>query len=361
MTRKIHQLVAGFREYDAISDSALIIQGVIRGRKYESDIFCPKSSIGVRSQSLARDFKELERDISSDDIVILHLSIGGEVNALFKRLKCRKVIIYHNITPSSFFKFVSSETAAVLEKGRKDMALLADAADINLADSSYNANELTEAGFKNARVFSLPINFSKYECGKVDPVALDKLAGNFYNILFVGRVAPNKKIENLMTVMAYLKKIVPNVRFIFAGSYSGLEAYYGLLLAYGQSLNLENFLMPGSVSQDALNTYYKNADAFLCMSEHEGFCVPLVEAMFYQIPVLSVASSAIPETLGGAGILFDDKKPNYPIIAETLAEVLRNDRLRAAIIAGQNRRIQEMQTRNVTDELFTHLASLISE
>ncbi len=358
MPRRIDQLVAGFREFDAISNSALLLRDTIRSWGVESNIYCKGSNISVTQHHQARDLKELERSLSTDDIVILHLSIGGEINALFKRLKCKKVIIYHNITPSHFFKLVSSETAAVLDKGRKEMESLAGVAEINLADSGYNAAELKEAGFKDPRVLSLPVDYSSYSGGRIDPVAQSHLTDGLFNILFVGRMAPNKKLEDILTVMAYLSKIEPNVRFVHAGAYQGVESYYGLLLAHAKALNIQNFFFMGAVSQDTLHTCYSHSHAFLCMSEHEGFCVPLVEAMHYRLPILALDSSAVPETLGGSGVLFNSP-PNYPLIAETIAEVLHNQPLRESILAKQDKRLDELRNRDLSNELKTLLAPLM--
>ena len=141
-------------------------------------------------------------------------------------------------------------------------------------------------------------------------------------MLFVGRVAPNKKLEDILKVMFYLTKIEPRTRFIHVGSEAGTEMYFSMLNAQVNALGLTKThvkFMCG-VPQKILNTCYATADAFLCMSEHEGFCAPLVEAMLYRIPVFARAAAAVPQTLGDAGVLFESP-PDFPIIAETIAEM----------------------------------------
>lgn len=354
----IHQLVAGFRFGDAISNAAIQMRKVFRGWGCRSDILSRWSSIASELRDDGRDLAEAASELGPDDIAVLHLSIGNPVNLAFRDLRCRKAIVYHNITPSKYFRHLNPATAADLDEGRRQLEMLAGAAELNLADSAYNAAELTAAGYRDAKVLPLPIDVDSFLRGGTDPHTRRLLGGGVYNVLFVGRWAPNKKIEDLLTVMYYLTKIEPNVRFVHVGAEAGAEAYYALVRAHGKALGLTNAMALKGVSQDALNTCYASAHAFLCLSEHEGFCAPLVEAMLHQVPVLSLASSAIPETLGGAGVLFEPP-PDFPLIAETVAEVLHNDALRTQIIARQNKRIETLRTRDLDAEMRTLFSPLL--
>ena len=354
----IHQLVAGFRFGDAISNAAIQMRKVFRGWGCRSDILSRRCAIASEYRDEGRDLKEAAAELGPDDIAVLHLSIGNPVNLAFRDLRCRKAIVYHNITPSKYFRLLSPSTAKDLDEGRRHLEMLAGVADLNLADSAYNAAELTAAGYRDAKVLALPIDIDSFQRGGIDTHTQRLLGGGVYNVLFVGRWAPNKKIEDLLTVMYYLTKIEPNVRFIHVGTEAGAEAYYALVRAHGKALGLTNALALKGVSQDALNTCYASAHAFLCMSEHEGFCAPLVEAMLHQVPVLSLASSAIPETLGGAGVLFEPP-PDFPLIAETVAEVLHNDALRARIIARQNKRIETLRARDLDADMRALFARLL--
>ncbi len=358
--RCIHQLVAGFRKGDAISNTACLMREVFRSWGVKSDIYCFRSFTSKECRSDLCELTDIEKDVSPGDIAILHLSIGCEANKIFPRLKCRKVIVYHNITPSKYFKLVSPETATVLEEGRRDMAALAGVADLNVADSAYNAAELVAAGYGDGvKVLPLPIDLGMFKPGVIDPVTVARNSDGHFNVLFVGRVAPNKKIEDILTAMFYLAKIEPLARFIHVGSYVGMEAYFGLLMAHASTLGLKNVTFLGSAPQDVLNACYSTAHAFLCMSEHEGFCAPLVEAMLYHVPVFSLGSSAIPETLNGSGVLFS-QPPNFPVIGETIAEVLHNPALRDAIVARQDRRVQEIRNRDLGGELKALLAPFLA-
>lgn len=355
---KIHQIVAGYRKYDAISDVANLMRGVIRSWGNGSEIYCAPGSVAPESRGAVRDLARLPDEVSPGDIAILHLSIGCGANALFPNLKCRKVIIYHNITPPDYFTLTNRSTAATLEEGRRQMKALAGVADLNAADSAFNAAELTAAGYRDVKVFPLPIDLARFAPGAFRPgdVPFDRRGGDF-NILFVGRFAPNKRIEDLVKVFYYLSKIEPRARLFHIGAMVGMEAYSSIVTVYAEMLRLQRVHFLDVVTQETLNAAYANADAFLCMSGHEGFCAPLVEAMLHEVPVFALATSAVPETLGGAGVLFGTP-PDYPVIAETIAHVLNTPRLKAAILRRQAQRIDEIRSRDISAELAALLRPL---
>ena len=358
MKQTIHQLLAGFRRGDAISNAALLMQSVFRAWGCRSEIVCERSRISSEIEKSVIDFDTASKELGREDVAILHLSIGCGINRRFADLPCRKVIVYHNVTPSSYFRFLSPAIANDLEEGRKHVARLAGVAEINLAVSHYNAQELVDAGYSNVSVLPLPINIESLRPGRSDPKYVRQFRDGMYNILFVGRMAPNKKIEDLLTVMHFLHAFEPNARFIHVGSISGFESYYSLVQAHAKALALTNCVFLDNVPQGELNACYEVADAFLCMSEHEGFCAPLIEAMLHRVPVLSLASAAIPETLHGAGILFRPP-PDFPVIAETLGEVLHNKTLRDAVVARQDKRVAEFCNRDLDAELRAALAPVL--
>ena len=358
MKQTIHQLLAGFRRGDAISNAALLMQSVFRAWGCRSEIVCERSRISSEIEKSVCDFETASKELGRDDVAILHLSIGCGINRRFADLPCRKVIVYHNVTPSSYFRFLNPAVAADLEEGRRQVARLAGVAEINLADSHYNARELIDAGYENVGVLQLPINIDALRPGHSAPNLLSRFSDGLYNVLFVGRMVPNKKIEDLLTVMHFLHAFEPRARFIHVGAISGSESYFSLVQAHAKALILENCVFLGSVSQAELNACYEVADAFLCMSEHEGFCAPLIESMLHRIPVLSLASAAIPETLAGAGILFQPP-PDFPVIAEMLGEVLHNKTLRDAVVARQDKRVAEFCARDLDADLRKALAPVL--
>ena len=351
----IHQFTAGFTPGDAISNEAKLFRDIFRSWGYTSEIFSEESCI---RKSTHHNVVDVDHCLTTaDDIVLLHLSIGSKVNESFKALKCKKVILYHNITPSHYFTLVNKQTESNLKRGRKQVAGLSKTADINLAVSKFNASELTELGYQNVEVLPLVLDFSMLT-EKIDLRLSRKLQDGKKNILFVGRCTPNKKIEDLLQVFAYYQKTIEsNSRLIHVGSHAGSEHYYNILTGIVHELNINNVMFTGSILQPELNACYANSDAFLCMSEHEGFCIPLIESMIHELPILAHASAAIPETLDESGILIRER--DYDLAAELLNQIISNHKLRTAVINQQSERLARYNSRDLRSELKNHLASLL--
>ncbi len=355
--RAIHQLVAGFTHGDAISNEAVVLREIFRSWGFASEIFCEHTRILPELRRTARDLKECARSITRDDIVLLHLSIGSPANELFGELTCRKAILYHNITPPEYLAGIQEQMARNLRHGRRQAARLAGAADVVMADSRFNAAELEQLGYQNVHVLPLVLDLSRLR--KVDRRTLRRYRDGLINILFVGRCVPNKRIEDLLTLFYYFQKYVqPSSRLIHVGSFAGLERYHALLLTYARELGLENVTMPGTLPQEKLNAVYRAAHVFVSMSEHEGFCIPLIESMVHDLPVVAFAAGAVPETLDGAGVLFHEKR--FDLLAELLGRIAGDQELRNALIAGQRERLSRYRNRDLAGELKAHLAPLLA-
>ncbi len=351
----IHQFIAGFTPGDAISNEAVLFRNIFCAWGYSSEIFSEDGCIHESYRKSVLDASHCS--VSSDDIVLLHLSIGSKVNDCFKNLACKKVILYHNITPAHYFTLVNKQTEANLKRGRKQVAELATTADINLAVSKFNASELHELGYQDVEVLPLVLDFSMLT-DSIDRRLSLKLSDGKKNILFVGRCTPNKKIEDLLQVFAYYQKTIePNSRLIHVGSHAGSEHYYNVLTGIVHELDINNVMFTGPISQAELNACYANADAFLCMSEHEGFCIPLIEGMIHETPILAHASAAIPETMDGCGVLMQTR--DFDIAAELLHQLISNQELRTAVIKKQSERLARYRDRDLQAELKLHLEKLI--
>jgi len=359
MPHAIHQIVAGYQRGDAISNNAMLIRNILRGWGCASEIFCERNRTSPEQRHDARDLDSLAAACRPDDVAILHLSIGCRANLLFPGLPCRKVILYHNVTPPEYFAKLNPSIAANLAEGRRQVAALAGAAELNLADSDFNARELVAAGYRNTGVLPLMVDLRAAH-QDVSPAFLDRFGDGVVNVLFVGRVVPNKRHDELLRVFhAFQHTVEPRSRLLVVGSYHGTEVYHTLLLGAVHTLELQRVVFTGTVSQAELNACYRSASLFLCMSEHEGFCAPLLEAMHHDLPVLAVASAAVPETMGGAGILFQDRNP--ALIAETMGQVVRDEALRNAIVQRQRRRLEAYLSRDLGSELKAALAPVLKD
>ncbi len=354
----IHQFVAGFTAGDAISNEARLFQKIFHSWNYKSEIFCDQRSVHKSERAKIKSPQDYAANASADDIILLHLSMGTIANEVFKKLPCKKAILYHNVTPPKYFELINKQIATNLRQGQKQVAELAGSATINMADSQFNADELTALGYHNVKVLPLVLDFSLLQ-NKVDQHLKNKLNDGRKNILFVGRCAPNKKIEDLLQVFAYYHKTInSDSRLIHVGSHAGTERYFNLLTTMSKELGIHDAVwFTGSLTQPELNACYEAADAFLCMSEHEGFCIPLIESMLHGLPILAHASSAIPETLDGSGILIDSR--DYALASELLGRLLTDEQLRAAIITKQNHRLNKYRERDLPMELRGHLSPLL--
>jgi L-malate glycosyltransferase len=355
--RRIFQLLAGYSNGDAISNEARVMRAIFRGWGAQSEIVCEPQLI---LPELIDDAWALERyraAARADDILILHLSIGTLINRVFAELPGRKVILYHNITPPHFFRGIKEKTARRLAEGRDDMRALAGVAELNLADSAFNAGELEEVGYRAVHVFPLVLKLEDLSDAS-DPAVLEEYGDGRPTILFVGRGVPNKCIDDLLYAFHYYQRFhAPAARFVHVGSYSGMEFYKWHIITISRQLGLENVELAESVRQDELNAYFSCADLFLSMSEHEGFGIPLIESMVHDLPVLAYAAAAVPETLDGAGVLFAEKR--FDLVAAMIDRLVREQELRTRVIAGQRRRLERYRQRDLESELRRHLEPLL--
>lgn len=353
----IHQFLAGFTNGDAISNEAVVFRRIFRSWGFESEIFCEARRTLPELRQDAHDLGEYKAKARADDVVLLHLSIGSPANEVFAGLSCRRAILYHNVTPPAFFAKVNRQVARALETGMKQVRSLAGTADVTMAVSRFNAGELEKMGYRDVKVLPIILDMEQLK-SKPDRKILRKFDDGLVNILFVGRCAPNKKIEDLLCAFWFFQKTVESAsRLILVGSSAGVERYYHVLRVLERDLGLRNVCFAGSVRQAGVNAFYSTADLFLCMSEHEGFCIPLIESMVNDVPVMAYAAGAVPETLDGAGILFNEKR--YDMIAEMMGRVIRDGAFRAAVLDQQRARLQRYASRNMEAELREYLGPVL--
>ncbi len=298
-------------------------------------------------------------DISENDIIIYHLSTGSKLNYSLENYKCRKMMVYHNITPPHFFDGYNMTAMSNAQYGLDGMKHLSDKFDYCTADSDFNRQDLINAGYKcPVDVRPILIPFEDYET-KPDSGIIKKFSDGWTNIIFVGRIAPNKKQQDIISSFCYYKKnINPRSRLIFVGSYNGMERYYNRLLDYVKALELDDVIFTGHIKFPEILAYYRIADIFLCMSEHEGFCVPLVEAMYFEVPVIAYKSCAVPYTLGGSGILTDNKNPIE--IAMLIDRIVNDKSLRDFIISGQKKRLEDFSYEKIKNIFEKQLKNFIA-
>ena len=328
---RVHQLLAALSYGDAIGNEALAIQRQLRAAGHESDVFA--EMVHPRVAHLARPLWEYREASSPDTVCIFHFSIGSAAGRLAHHAPDRLVIVYHNITPAHFFLGFHPHLAGLCHHGRRELQAFASRTELALGDSELNRRELEEAGFARTAVLPIVLDLSLYD-RRPSPVVRGLYDDGRTNVLFVGRIIPNKRIDDLIRSFAVFQKwLRPRSRLLLVGDHRGFERYLDRLQDLVRELRLDEVVFTGQVDDDELYAYYRLADVFLCLSEHEGFCVPLQEAMHFGLPVIAYDAGAVRETLRGGGLLLQDKRPE--LVADLLDRLTRGGDLRRAVLASQ--------------------------
>jgi len=351
----VNQWVPAAHKGDAIGDSARRVRDLLRAMGHESELFALTIDDDLRHD--VRPFADPAA--TGGQLTIFHYALPSPMTEAFASLGSGRVLQYHNVTPASYFAPYDPALFRLASLGRDELATLVGRVDLALGDSDYNRQELEALGFSRTGVFPIAVDTSRIT-QPVDRPALDTILDDgLVNFLFVGRIAPNKKIEDIIRLAEFYKRYVDAYyRFIFVGRFDVVPRYYSMiraLMAEFRFLN-DRFLFTGPISDAELAVYYRHAAVYISMSEHEGFCVPLVEAMAADVPVLAYAAAAVPDTLGGAGVQFAPKDIEYA--AELLGQLAFDDDFRAQVIAGQLRRLADFGDARVTRELAALLHTL---
>lgn len=319
---QVHQLLSSIVPGDAVSNYAFYLQKLLQNEGYESEIFAENIHPDVAERCCRYvDYAEVDR---RNSILFVHYSIASTGMLTVPDFSARKILFYHNVTPYRYWLDINQLAAFHCFRGRTDLPVIAPSIAAGVAFSEFSLRDLKQAGIQKCVRVPIAINMDQLKLPP-DPVTLKLNSGSQKHVLVVGRLAPNKKLEDALRVASLLQK----VRFLIIGSAEGSGPYYSALLDMSRRLGA-NVDFIGHISQAELNAYYRVADAMLITSEHEGFCVPILEAFYFGVPVVARAAGAIPETANGGALLFGDKeKPE--MIAAALGRVLADPVLSSAM------------------------------
>ena len=350
----INQWVPAAHRGDAVGDSARRVRDLLRARGFDSNLYALSIDDNLRDDVLP--FDHVSSHIG--DATILHFAVPSIMSTKLTQLKSRTIIQYHNITPAYFFAPYDSGIFRIAALGREELKTLVGHVDVALGDSEYNRQELATLGFTSTGVMPIIVDTERITGSPGEPALEETLLGDgLANILFVGRIVPNKKIEDIIRLAEHYKRYVDtDYRFIFVGRTDAVPRYYNTILALIAEYQMpkDRFIFTGTVTESELATYYRSSSAYISLSDHEGFCVPLVEAMSADLPILAFGATAIPETLGGAGICFSPKDLEYA--AEMLGLLVYDEAVRSKVIAGQQSRVADFgpaRTAAVIDDLIS--------
>jgi len=352
----VHQLLAALSYGDAVSNDALALQGYLRGSGFQSDIFAEEAH--PRMAQHCRRLWEYETVSAPDTVCLYHFSIGSAASRFIFHAPDRLVIRYHNITPGRFFAPFLPHLARQVEDGRRQLQLFATRSALGLGVSEFNRRELAAAGFARTGVFPIFPSL-RPRAGAARPVLRRMLHDGRTNLLVLGRVICNKKVEDVLRMFAvYQRYLDPKSRLLVVGDTWGYEAYALPLQSLARELGLQEVVFTGQVEDDELPEIYGAADALVSLSEHEGFCVPLLEAMSFGVPVLAYDAGAVAETLQGGGVLLKDKRPEE--VAEIVHAVVKDGPLRRAVLATQERTLQRSRGDQAGARLLHALAPVLA-
>lgn len=331
MNQRILILIPTFQPNDAVGNDVLGMYHTLRDAGYDTT---------VMAQFVHPAHEKITKILGSDAngpwddrdaILIYHHAIDWDLGErVLARTKNKIAIKYHNVTPPHFYSNYAEHYYWACVKGIQATERLSKIPGTWIwGDSWYNAQEFIALGVAEHRCRVAPPLHRIEELGRepFDAVVTGAYRGNVANILFVGGIRPNKGHAKALEVLAAYKQLTDTpARLLFVGNYDpNLKSYMDELREYVAQLAMqegEDVVFATSVSPSQLRAYYMAATVFLCVSEHEGFCVPLVEAMSFRVPIVAWATTAVGETAGGCGWIVDEYDPAE--LAKGIAEIVDN-------------------------------------
>lgn len=343
-TVSIHQYSPSISYGDGISRSLFFIQKILKELGFKSNIYTSNSKVDERVIGEVYHINDYIPDNSN--YLIYHHSIGHKDYEYIMEFLDKKIMLYHNITPSFYFEgqnFIDMTTL-----GRKQLRESNNHFIGSIADSKYNADELKYWNYPNIQDIPLLVDLTYFN-NDLKPTNIKKESDTF-NILFVGRIVQNKCQHQLIDVAYELKlRNINNVHFYIIGG-NHYSDYFNYLFKYRDSLNLmDTVTITNKITDEDLKNHYLNADLYLSLSDHEGFGMPLIESMAYEIPVIAYNVGGIPSTIGNKGLI-DYKAADK--VADKITDFINNPDLRKEYIQYQNKHLESFQYSNLKIELI---------
>ena len=353
--QRIIQIVASLNFGDAVGNDVRAIARALNEAGYATGIFTLAIHPKIKDEGVY--LINMLPELNEKDLIIYHYATADELSDIIKEAPCKVVLRYHNVTPPAFFHGYDEGAERLTREGLDEIADLKDDIDYGIVVSDFNKKDLIAMGYQcPIAVAPILIPFKDYE-QQPDQDVVSRYSDGRTNIVFVGRIVPNKKLEDVIACFAaYKEKYDPTARLFLVGNYQETDLYYQYLQDVIKKCGAEDVIFPGHIAFDAILAYYKVADLFLCMSEHEGFCVPLVEAMFFETPIVAYASTAIPGTLGGSGVLVETREPEK--VAEIMYRVIADQAYREEIIEKQKRRLKDFSYDRIKEQILKEIADI---
>lgn len=328
-----------------MSNHVFALRKKIRHWGYESFAYAVETRPGVVD---VRSYRRLFREVHPDDLLIVHFSMGSEVVDQLVKIPARRVLVYHNITPPEFFSGINPHAAAFARLGLRQLARMAPAFELAIGVSEFNRRALVDAGYEETTRVPILLDWEHFAVPPDDAV-LARWRKLRTALLFVGRISPNKRQDDLVRMLAYYRRCIdPEAQLLLVGAYRDQPQFHARVVALIERLGLGGAVhFAGSVDDPALLGYYRAATAFVSLSEHEGFGVPLLEAMRFRLPVVAYDTAAIGETVGEGGVLLRER--DLAETAEAAAMVGERTELRESVVAAGERRVTDFDPEKVAE------------
>lgn len=353
--RAVHQLVPRLAWGDAVGNQVRYLRELLRSWGYASEIYADQWDEECRSQ--VRPASDYAREAGPDTALLIHHSYASRLVPLVQRAPGRKALIYHNVTPARLFEGFDRLVAAGCAEARDELRALRPLVECAYAYSHFSAEELGAADFPHVRVLPFAVDWRSFHA-PADPALKAELDDGCTNVLFVGRAVPSKRVDDVLRVFtAYQRLYQPRSRLVLAGYLNRDTPYGAYLFGVKELLGAERVHVLGRVSAAQLSACYATATVYLSMSRHEGYGVPLLEAMAREVPVVAYGAAAVPETMGGAGIATRSNEPGD--VARLLAVLDRRPDLRGRLVEAQSARLSQLSQQVVAEQLRTALAPFL--
>jgi glycosyltransferase involved in cell wall biosynthesis len=354
---RIFQIVASLNYGDAVGNDVMTIQRFLRKKGYKTGIFTNHIHPNI-PRGTAFLIGKMPK-LREDDIIFYHFASEDPLAGVIKNAPCKVILRYHNVTPPRFFHGYDVRAERNTRQGLQQIQELAPYIDYGIVVSDFNRKDLEDMGYTcPIDVAPILIQFDDYKKAPSREVIGEYNDGRT-NLVFVGRMAPNKKVEDVISAFAeYKKQYDATARLFLVGSFNENDKYYQFLQKHIKRLKVKDVIFPGHIPFDEILAYYTIADVFLCMSEHEGFCVPLVEAMFFGVPIIAYDSCAVPNTLAGTGILV--KKKDWKEIADHVHRIITDAEFRKTLIENEKKRLVDFDNETVGNEIVEYIGKYCS-
>ena len=345
---EIHQLLSSAGPHDAITVQALVWRDLLRSWGYESEIVAEHVHPDLMNE--IRRLRRSSRRLVNKDGVVLHYSVWSTTARAALRARAPVALCYHNITPGELLREFNPELAALCDRGRDALESFRGRVAALVADSSFNAADLRDAGLGEAAVVPLSLDIPP-EVPRRDPSPEPV-------VLTVGRIVPNKRLEDVIKAFAlFQRRHAPAASLVIVGPEQGFESYRHALNLLVARIGARRVVFTGPISFDARDACYRRADVYVSLSVHEGFCAPLIEALSHGVPVVANDAGAMPETLGKAGLIVDGS--DLALVAEALNELATSRSTREALYDAADRRLAELRPDVLVPRIRSALAPLL--